>query len=423
MPNYAGVLATEGSSNADVTVLISTKPDIFAADKARVYFKHTFNKEATGIAWAPFRICPVGAHVDHQYGHVAAAAIGIGITVAFRPRDDHLVRIYSHAMEETGEFGTEHVRPKEGIWLDYAKGAVVACKDLVGLKTVRGIDCVVIGGAMGAGLSSSAAVGLVYTLAVASVNGLQLSDQDLIAHDAYIEQRYMGLNNGTLDPATIVLAKADRLCLVETRNNAVTYHRGGTPFQFIVMFSGISEALTPANFNQRVQESWQAAEELKRFASKDIDAPRLGDFGYAEYEEGRHRLSPVSRRRAEHFFSETRRVSRSIDAWEQGDISSLGQLMRESAASSIVNYECGATPVKDLVSILNETPGVAGARFCGPGFRGCCVALLEAAYVNARAQAAVFRAAKKDFADVHKELADLSWMLPCDIADGARLVE
>ena len=416
-------MAIEGSSNADVTVLISTKPDIFSADKARVFFRHTFNKEATGVVWAPFRICPVGAHVDHQYGHVAAAAIGIGITLAFTPRDDGLVRIYSHAMEEMAEFGTEHIHPKEGIWLDYAKGAVVACKDLAGLKTVRGIDCVVIGGAMGAGLSSSAAVGLAYTLALASVNGLQLSNQDLIAHDAYIEQRYMGLNNGTLDPATIVLAKADRLCHIETRENGVTYHRGGTPFQFVVVFSGIFEALTPANFNQRVQESWQAAEELKRLGSKQIDAPRLGDFEYAEFEEGRHRLSPVSRRRAEHFFSETNRVTRSIEAWEQGDISSLGQLMRRSAASSIANYECGATPVKDLVSILNETPGVAGARFCGPGFRGCCVALLEAPYESASARAAVFQAVKKRYAYGHKKLADLSWMLPCDIAGGAKLVE
>ena len=52
--------------------------------------------------------------------------------------------------------------------------------------------------------------------------------------------------------------------------------------------------------------------------------------------------------------------------------------MRDSLDSSIRQYETGAPALIDLAAILNETPGVHGARFSGAGFRGCCVALVEA---------------------------------------------
>jgi galactokinase len=88
-------------------------------------------------------------------------------------------------------------------------------------------------------------------------------------------------------------------------------------------------------------------------------------------------LSARLRRRAEHFFSECRRVQRGIHAWRSGDLEGFGALVRESGLSSVHNYECGCPPLISLMEILNESPGVYGARFSGGGFRGSCLAISE----------------------------------------------
>lgn len=74
-----------------------------------------------------------------------------------------------------------------------------------------------------------------------------------------------------------------------------------------------------------------------------------------------------------------RRVQQGVTAWRAGDIIQFGQLMTESGASSIYNYECGCPQLITLYNILRETPGVYGTRFSGAGFRGSCLALIDPA--------------------------------------------
>ena len=38
--------------------------------------------------FTPYRICPLGAHVDHQWGKVTGFAIDKGITMEFEPTED-----------------------------------------------------------------------------------------------------------------------------------------------------------------------------------------------------------------------------------------------------------------------------------------------------------------------------------------------
>ena len=44
-------------------------------------------------------------------------------------------------------------------------------------------------------------------------------------------------------------------------------------------------------------------------------------------------------RRAQHFFSECRRVLEGVDLWSAGDLGAFGSLMNQSNASSLHNYE------------------------------------------------------------------------------------
>lgn len=84
-------------------------------------------------------------------------------------------------------------------------------------------------------------------------------------------------------------------------------------------------------------------------------------------------------RRACHSYSECDRVTEGVKAWEEGDIEKFGQLVFESCASSMNNYECGSPELIAIYEIMKETDGIYGGRFSGAGFKGACIALIDPA--------------------------------------------
>ncbi len=85
-------------------------------------------------------------------------------------------------------------------------------------------------------------------------------------------------------------------------------------------------------------------------------------------------------RRAEHFYSEYRRVRQGVTAWETGNLKLFGKLSFDSCESSIHNYECGSPELIAIYEIMRQLPGVYGGRFSGAGFKGACIALVNPEY-------------------------------------------
>jgi len=46
-------------------------------------FQTTYRKDPAAVAFCPYRVCPLGAHVDHQLGKVTGFAIDKGIRMVF----------------------------------------------------------------------------------------------------------------------------------------------------------------------------------------------------------------------------------------------------------------------------------------------------------------------------------------------------
>ena len=46
--------------------------------------------------FSPYRVCPLGAHVDHQHGLVTGFAIDKGVDLWFDVREDSLVKLIHH---------------------------------------------------------------------------------------------------------------------------------------------------------------------------------------------------------------------------------------------------------------------------------------------------------------------------------------
>lgn len=77
--------------------------------------------------FSPYRICPLGAHVDHQHGLVSGFAFDNGIDFLFSATDTGKVEMASLSFEGLMTFNVQKpVDEKQNNWGDYLRGAVWA---------------------------------------------------------------------------------------------------------------------------------------------------------------------------------------------------------------------------------------------------------------------------------------------------------
>ena len=371
--------------------------------------------------FVPYRICPLGAHIDHQLGSVTAMAIDRGVRFAYAPAPTREVRLRSMNFAGEVRFGLDAPGiARSGDWGNYARGAVQALTQ-AGHALKQGSVGIIAGPWSEAGLGSSAAVGVAYLLALETVNGLRVSTDENIRLDQAIERGFLGLRNGILDQSGILLSRKNHLTLIDcaTGGHQLIPAANAMPsWSILLAFSGLQKSLIGTDYNRRVAECAAAARIILEAAGRMDEPPLLGRVRPSEYEQFKGRLPAPLDRRAEHFFSEADRVRKGAVAWAKGDLSEFGQLMTASGESSIRLYECGAPPLIDLCQIMVQCPAVYGARFSGAGFRGCCVALVEqscASQAAAEIQAA--------YAARQPELAANAAVVVCRSDDGAQMIE
>jgi galactokinase len=367
------------------------------------------------IVRSPYRVCPLGAHVDHQLGCVTGMALDRAVLLAYAPRADGLVAVRSRQFPGAAQFRLEDIpaRPA-GDWADYARGAALALQERGGLTT--GITALVDGHTNAGGLSSSAAVGVAYLLALEAANGMALGAEENIQLDRIIENTYTGLNNGILDQASILLSRRGQLLHLDCRDGAWELAPlGAGDFVVAVLFSGLRAPLAQTDYNRRVGECRRAAELLLRAAGlPPVDVPHLRAVPEEVFAQYGAALPAPLRRRAAHFFAEQERVRRGMELWRRGDLAGFGRLVSESGQSSVENYECGNPYLRTAFEVLRDCPGVYGARFSGAGFRGCCIGLVEPG-----AEAEIARTALGAYLRAHPDMEGEAEVYFCTSADGA----
>jgi|GEM_PF-150489 len=316
--------------------------------------------------FSPYRICPIGAHIDHQGGVVLGSTIHLGTTLEYEPMYTNKVYISSERFGETqftiGELDREH-------WSRYAQAAARV------LNINQGIKAHVKGSLIGSGLSSSASVGLAFLKALAEVNQLERTAEQLVRLDYQLEHDELGLQNGLLDPMSIVYGKRNALLFMDPKTGSVSpiSDPPSSGFAWVVAYSGISRELTKSGFNVRVDECHQAAQALQP------NATVLSEVSCENFEDRKMSLPENLRKRAEHYFSEVERVHAGAKAWHEADLETFGLLMNQSCHSSITNYQSGSDILVELHELISATAGVYGSRFSGGGYGGCVVALVQKA--------------------------------------------
>ena len=240
-------------------------------------FREYFGRDPEGVAFCPYRICPIGAHSDHNLGKITGLAIDKGIHLAYAARQDGAVEMSSLQFQERTQWHISSVPSRQGDWADYLRGATWALGRKYPLNS--GVCGVIEGSLPIGGLSSSAAVIIAFLQALCRVNGVRLGQQELIdiAYDA--ELNYVGVSVGKLDQSCEVLGRKNHLLYLDTKDGRyelIPQSPSMKPYRIAIFFSGLEHSLAGSKFNMRVDELRAGVYALQAFAGMEY-----GKFGEA----------------------------------------------------------------------------------------------------------------------------------------------
>ncbi|MBR4644417.1 MAG: galactokinase [Bacteroidaceae bacterium] len=384
-------------------------------------FYQIYGRDAEARAFCPYRICPIGAHSDHNLGKITGLAIDKGIHIAYAPKQNGVVEMASLQFPKRAQWHIASVpAQKQNDWADYLRGATLA----LGRKQKLNVGlCGVIEGTLPiGGLSSSAAVIISFLTALCKVNDIKLSQQEIIdvAYDA--ELNYVGVSVGKLDQSCEVLSKANHLLYLDTLDGQyelIPQPANMKPYKIAIFYSGLEHSLVGSKFNMRVDELRSGVYALQAFAGMEY-----GKFKEANarnvprevYEQFKDRLPVPWAKRCEHWYTEFERVEKGAEAWRKGDIEAYGKLSFESGWSSIHNWESGAPEQIRLYEIKTQTEGIYGGRFSGAGFKGCCMALIDPTF-----EESISRQVTEQYLAAYPGMKGKYEVFICNSADGVEL--
>lgn len=389
--------------------------------KCEEKFFETYGKQNEGLAFCPYRVCPIGAHSDHQYGKITGLAIDKGIHIAYRPKQNGVIEISSLNFEKRAQWHISSTpETKENDWADYLRGATLALSRRYPLGT--GLCGVIEGSLPIGGLSSSAAVIISFLSALTAVNNIHLTQKEIIMTALEAENSYVGVSCGKLDQSCEVYSKKNHLLYLDTLDDSfelIPTNPVMKPYKIAIFFSGVERTLAGSKFNMRVDECRSAAYALKAFSGMEygkFEETHLREVPVEIFNRYKDRLPENWAKRAEHWYTEFDRVQRGAEAWRKGDIEEFGKLSFESGRSSIYNYETGSPELKKLYELMLETDGIYGGRFSGAGFKGCCMALIDPAF-----EESIIEKIGREYISAFPELAGKYSVHICESADGVAL--
>lgn len=385
------------------------------------HFETIYHKFPEHTAFTPYRVCPLGAHSDHQLGKITGFAIDKGIHIAYGPKMNGVVEISSLQFPKRAQWHvSETPSEKQGDWADHLRVATIALNSRYPLRT--GLCAVLNGELPIGGLSSSAAVIITFLSALCHLNGITLPAKELIEISKEAENKYVGVSCGKLDQSCEVYCRKDNLLYMDMRDDSyelIPMASSMKPFEIAIFFSGLERSLASSKFNMRVDECRSAAYALKAFSGMEygkFEETNLRDVPYDIYLRYKDKLPENWAKRAEHWYTEFHRVEAGAEAWRNGDIEELGKLSFESGYSSIHNWETGSPELIKLYEIMTHTDGIYGGRFSGAGFKGCCMALIDPAY-----ESKILEKVEREYLAAFPDLKDKYSAHICHTADGARL--
>ena len=343
-------------------------------------FERQFGHTPELVARAPGRVNLLGEHVDYSDGWVLPAAIDRCAWLAASPSRNTNVSLHALDLDQSISFDLTELDGKQDLagnalpeWARYPAGVAWALRQaghtLSGMQGVLTSEIPI-----GAGLSSSAAIEVVFAIAWQVFADWRIPPMVLAQLCQRAENAYVGVQCGLMDQFCSIHGVKDHVLCFDTRT--LEWERVPLPSDvaLVIADSGVRRRLGGSAYNQRRA----ACEQAVRLLSERLpEVHALRDVSPEQLNEHEQALPPSLRPIAEHVVMECERVRRGVELLKAGDASAFGGLMFEGHASLRDLYMVSSHELDALVEIAAGLPGCLGARLTGAGFGGCTINLVE----------------------------------------------
>ncbi len=350
---------------------------------------------------APGRANLIGEHTDTTDGLVLPAAIDRAVVLTGVPQGRRL-RLRSAQADGELDLAADGSEVPPAGWGRFV-AAVAAELDALGRAPVGFTGELRSDLPQGAGLSSSAALEVVLTIALADAGGLDLEPLEVAKLGRRAEHRAVGVPSGLMDQAASVLGRADHAVLLDC---ASLEHRTvplPPDHELLVIDSGVRRQLETSGYAERTEQLRAALPVLAGRRPADIPLEELPTLLAG--------LDELPARRLRHVVTENARVLAAEAALLAGDLETLGAVFAAGHASLRDDFEVSVPELDTLVALAVQS-GASAARMTGGGFGGAIVVLVPAAragQLEAEVLAGYARRHPQREATVHR----------CRAADGA----
>jgi galactokinase len=347
---------------------------------------------------APGRVNLIGEHIDYHGLPVLPMALRRAIRVRFTPRADHRIHAVStplktHSNPSRDRLGavvastpsqtfgersfewTPALTPvARGDWENYIRAAAQAVAGKWGV--LHGIDAVVESDLPpAAGLSSSSALIVAFTLALLRANQRHATFEELMSILPDGEQ-FVGTRGGGMDHAASLASCAGHATLIEFTPLAVHHIPIPPDWAFLVAHSRHTAEKSGAvreRYNA-VRTAGTAALAATGFPTYTAAVVAINNANRTPGDLARLAgpLTPLMRDAFLHVVTEADRVRQAVEAMRADQPARFGQLLLASHASLRDRLGVSCPALDALVDAAMDS-GAIGARLTGAGFGGCAV--------------------------------------------------
>ena len=338
-------------------------------------FTALFGQSPEIITEAPGRVNLIGEHVDYCDGFVMPFAISDRTNAAISRRSDNLIKIVSK--QRPGKIFETSIQSlstrADGDWERYILGVIWA----FGSKVATGLDIYVDGHvALGAGLSSSAALECSIAIALNKIFEVNLSLPELARLAQRAENEYVGMPCGIMDQSVSLMAQAGNALLLDCRDlstEQIPFDLANAGLELLIIDTRAHHALVDGGYAERRVSCESAAAKL--------GVKALRDCSIAQLEVSRSKLTELEYMRAEHVINDIERVHDTVQFLKQNDFASVGKILTKSHASlrDLFEISCAELDLAVDTALANKS---LGGRMIGGGFGGSAIAIFDVADIE-----------------------------------------
>jgi galactokinase len=373
------------------------------------------------------RFCFGVEHGDYNGTELFGVGTDRFVWLAYRPSSTQKTRLYSVNFPQDGviEYRLGNVAAPltpniADSWARFPYG-VDYILNRRGHRLKTGIDGVVYGNIPGGGMSRSASLTLNLIISMLDANELKVENPlDVVDIARAVENEYIGSPCGELDQVMIMFARADAGVHYKPQTRCIDYvpfRRSGDEFRIVILDTGtVRQGLEKSTYKIRRAECEQLVGLICRAGIKienlaDVKSPDLYDRIVGRLQ-GQY---PNLCERLEYVYYAQQRFYEMLNAWEKGDIATVGRLFNEDGVALRDKYRISGPQLEAMCDIARQVPGVLGARMLGGGDKGAAGALVRTAAVGALTEAV-----NSQYPRLCPEYADKFSVHICNLADGVQ---